>query len=395
MTPLININHLSKHFGAAAAVDDVSLRVYDGEFLALLGPSGCGKTTLLRMLGGFEQPDSGEVHIDGKDMRGLPPNKRPVNMVFQSYAIFPHLTARENIAYGLRVVRTPKAETGRRVDEALALVRMEAFAEQHPDKLSGGQRQRIALARALVKKPKVLLLDEPLSALDAKLRDLMRAELVNLQQTVGITFIIVTHDQDEALSMAGRIAVMRDGKICQTAAPQELYESPANKFVADFIGRMNILPAKKHSDDNYEIAGLGTYPIPPTNTTAAPNTTAAQNAAIHPAQSAKDSGMQNAAINTAQNATGGGGNNAAGAIVAAIRPEKIALRAAAAGECGTKGEVISISYRGGETLITLRTEKGATLTTTITNKSRTQSPPTTGNPQPISWSPKDMIVLAD
>ncbi|MGI9337165.1 MAG: ABC transporter ATP-binding protein [Gammaproteobacteria bacterium] len=383
-SPLIVVNRLSKHFGAAAAVDDVSLQVYDGEFLALLGPSGCGKTTLLRMLGGFEQPGEGEISIDGIDMRGLPPNKRPVNMVFQSYAIFPHLSARDNIAYGLRVVGTPKAETARRVDEALALVRMESFADKRPDNLSGGQRQRIALARALVKKPKVLLLDEPLSALDAKLRDLMRAELVNLQKTVGITFIIVTHDQDEALSVAGRIAVMKDGGIIQTAAPRTLYESPANKFVADFIGRMNIIPARQQQPATgqtppmYDIEGVGIFPI---GGNAAKNATVAairpEKLTLHPANAnAADANDANANDNAGGEDNTGDKNNAGG-------------------ECQVKATVGAISYRGGETLITLQTKQGATLTASSTNKTRTQTPPEAGQPLLIRWSPNDMIALAD
>ncbi|MGH6945695.1 MAG: ABC transporter ATP-binding protein, partial [Kiloniellales bacterium] len=242
--PIVSIRDLTKSFGSVAAVDNVSLEIRPNEFFALLGPSGCGKTTLLRMLAGFEMPSEGEVVIDGQDMTDVPPNKRPVNMVFQSYAVFPHMTVHDNVAYGLRVVGTPASEIDGRVREALAMVQLAEYGARKPDQLSGGQRQRVALARALVKRPKVLLLDEPLSALDAKLREAMQLELVRLQHSVGITFIIVTHDQNEALSMANRIAVMESGKVRQVAPPSELYEFPSSRFVADFIGKMNLFEGK-------------------------------------------------------------------------------------------------------------------------------------------------------
>ncbi len=211
--PIISIRNLTKRFGEKiVAVDDVSIDIAAGEFFALLGPSGCGKTTLLRMLAGFETPSQGEIFIDGAAMDGVPPNHRPVNMVFQSYAVFPHMSVRANVAYGLKVSGVPRAEIDGRVAEALALVHLEDYGGRMPDQLSGGQQQRVALARALVKKPRVLLLDEPLSALDAMLREAMRLELVRLQKSVGITFVIVTHDQDEALSMADRAAVMDFGR---------------------------------------------------------------------------------------------------------------------------------------------------------------------------------------
>ena len=238
---IINIRGVTKRFGAdVVAVDDVNLDIQEGEFFALLGPSGCGKTTLLRMMAGFEVPTDGEIVIDGDDMAGVPANKRPINMVFQSYAVFPHMSVQDNVAYGLKVTGVDRAEYEPRVAEALELVQLGGFGERMPDQLSGGQRQRVALARALVKRPRVLLLDEPLSALDAKLREAMQLELVRLQETVGITFVIVTHDQNEALSMADRIAVMESGRVSQLAPPAELYEHPANRFVADFIGKVNI-----------------------------------------------------------------------------------------------------------------------------------------------------------
>lgn len=238
--PIISFRHVCKRFGTMTAVDNVSLDIMPGEFFALLGPSGCGKTTLLRMLAGFEVPSEGQVLIDGQDMGATPPNKRPVNMVFQSYAVFPHMTVADNVGYGLRIDGVASEEAQRRVKEALDLVQLGHLGERKPDQLSGGQRQRVALARALVKKPKVLLLDEPLSALDAKLREAMRFELSQLQQKVGITFIMVTHDQDEALAIASRIAVMHKGAISQLGAPSDLYEFPASRFVADFIGSVNM-----------------------------------------------------------------------------------------------------------------------------------------------------------
>jgi spermidine/putrescine ABC transporter ATP-binding subunit len=238
--PIISFRDITKRWGSTVGVDNVSLDIEPGEFFALLGPSGCGKTTLLRMLAGLEVPSEGHVLIDGQDMGDIPPNKRAVNMVFQSYAVFPHMTVADNVAYGLKIDRVPQADRDKRVQEALDLVQLGHLAERMPDQLSGGQRQRVALARALVKKPKVLLLDEPLSALDAKLREAMRFELSQLQKKVGITFIMVTHDQDEALAIASRIAVMNKGSIAQLGTPSDLYEFPASRFVADFIGSVNM-----------------------------------------------------------------------------------------------------------------------------------------------------------
>jgi spermidine/putrescine transport system ATP-binding protein/putrescine transport system ATP-binding protein len=231
------------------AVDDVSLDILEGEFFVLLGPSGCGKTTLLRMLAGFEMPSDGQILIGGQDMAGVAPNRRPVNMVFQSYAVFPHMSVTDNVAYGLKIAGLEKSEIRHRVDEALDLVSLGGLGTRMPDQLSGGQRQRVALARGLVMRPKVLLLDEPLSALDAKLRAQMQFELAELQDNVGITFVTVTHDQDEALSMASRIAVMNKGDIAQLAEPSDLYEHPANRFVADFIGSVNIFEGKLTVDE--------------------------------------------------------------------------------------------------------------------------------------------------
>ncbi|MFO1238504.1 MAG: ABC transporter ATP-binding protein, partial [Alphaproteobacteria bacterium] len=237
----IHVDHVTKRFGSFRAVDDADFGIKQGEFFSLLGPSGCGKTTLLRMIAGFEFPTEGEIYIDGQPVTGVPANKRPTNMVFQSYAIFPHLNVYDNIAYGLRKLRLSKAELDKRVQDALAMIKLSGFEDRKSDQMSGGQRQRIALARALVNRPKVLLLDEPLGALDKKLREQMQFELRQLQKTVGITFIFVTHDQEEALSLSDRIAVMQKGQVLQIASPRELYESPNCREVADFIGTMNFL----------------------------------------------------------------------------------------------------------------------------------------------------------
>ena len=236
----IEFRGVTKRFGSFTAVDDQSLTIYEREFHALLGPSGCGKTTLLRMLAGFETPSEGSIWLDGRDLAGVPPHRRPVNMMFQSYALFPHMSVERNVAFGLRQDRLPRGEIAARVGEMLKLVKLEGFAGRRPDQLSGGQRQRVALARALAKRPKVLLLDEPLAALDKKLREETQFELIGLQETLGLTFIIVTHDQEEAMTVADRISVMKDGRIVQVAPPAEIYESPNSRYVAEFIGSINL-----------------------------------------------------------------------------------------------------------------------------------------------------------
>jgi spermidine/putrescine transport system ATP-binding protein len=243
MFPMVELRHVTKRFGDFTAVDGVNLEIRAGEFLTLLGPSGCGKTTLLRLIAGFEQPDNGSVLLDGKDVTHTPPYRRNVNQVFQSYALFPHLTVSENIAFGLRMQRSAPAVREARVAEMIALVSLEGFEGRRPHQLSGGQRQRVALARALAPRPSVLLLDEPLSALDAKLRHAMHLELKRLQRQLGTTFIFVTHDQDEALTMSDRIAIVNRGRVEQLGSADEIYHRPLTPFAADFVGQTNLLEA--------------------------------------------------------------------------------------------------------------------------------------------------------
>ena len=242
--PLIDIRNVTKRFGDFTAIDEVSLKIYPREFFAILGPSGCGKTTLMRMLGGFDAPTEGAIHLSGEDLAGTSPAQRPVNMMFQSYALFPHLTVADNIAFGLKREKMPKSDIRDRVDEMLGLVQLSDLAKRKPHQLSGGQRQRVALARALAKRPKLLLLDEPLGALDKKLREATQFELMGIQEQLGCTFVIVTHDQEEAMTVSSRIAVMDQGKIAQVAPPETIYEAPASRYVADFIGDVNILEGR-------------------------------------------------------------------------------------------------------------------------------------------------------
>ena len=242
--PYVRIEKLTKAFGDFKAVDEVSLNIYKGEIFCLLGASGCGKTTLLRMLGGFETPTSGRIFIDGEDMTGVPPYERPVNMMFQSYALFPHMTVEQNVAFGLKQDGIPKAEIRERVATMLDLVKLGEFGGRKPHQLSGGQRQRVALARSLVKRPKLLLLDEPLGALDKKLREHTQFELIGLQDRLGVTFVVVTHDQEEAMNLSDRIAIMDAGQVVQAGAPKDVYEHPVSAFVARFLGESNLLPGE-------------------------------------------------------------------------------------------------------------------------------------------------------
>lgn len=345
-TPIIEVHNVSKRFGKVTAVDNVSLEIKRGEFFVLLGPSGCGKTTLLRMIAGFEMPTEGRVLIDGQDMAHVPPNRRPVNMVFQSYAVFPHMSVADNVGYGLKIANVGRAERDERVQEALELVKLGGFADRMPDKMSGGQRQRVALARSLVMRPKVLLLDEPLSALDAKLRAQMQFELAELQDQVGITFVTVTHDQDEALSMASRIAVINKGEIAQLATPSDLYEYPTNRFVADFVGSVNVFEGKLTLDEPDEAAvdcpGVGKIYL-------------------------------NHGVNGPFSAD----------IWVALRPEKIYLHVPGKGEAMqaaardapeghnfARGQITGMSYLGDITLYDIRLEGGTTIRVSRPNLSR-------------------------
>ncbi len=264
--PLLEVQHVTRRFGAFEAVREVSFGVEVGEFFTLLGPSGCGKTTLLRMIAGFDLPDAGRILLDGRDLADTPPERRPIHTVFQNFALFPHLSVAENVAFPLRMARVPEDELKRRLGEALDMVHMAELADHYPHEISGGQKQRVALARGLVNRPRLLLLDEPLGALDLKLREEMQLELIRLQREVGITFIFVTHSQPEALALSHRIAVMRDGRIEQLDEPSKIYGFPTNRFVADFIGNCNLLEAEVRTADvgglTLAVAGLGEIRAP-------------------------------------------------------------------------------------------------------------------------------------
>ena len=246
----IRIDNVTKRFGSFVAVNNVSLRIFKGEIFCLLGGSGCGKTTLLRMLAGFERPSAGTIYIDGQDMAGIPPYERPVNMMFQSYAIFPHMTVAGNVAFGLEQERLPRDAIDARVAEILDIVKLGEYAKRKPHQLSGGQRQRVALARSLVKRPKLLLLDEPLGALDRKLREHTQFELLSIQERLGVTFVVVTHDQEEAMTLSSRVGVMNHGEIVQVGTPRQIYEFPATRFVADFIGSVNLFEGQLTEDEH-------------------------------------------------------------------------------------------------------------------------------------------------
>jgi len=358
--PIVSIRNVTKKFaGSVVAVDNVSFDIAPNEFFALLGPSGCGKTTLLRMISGLESMTSGQIMIGGEDMAHTPPNKRPTNMVFQSYAVFPHMTVEQNVAYGLKVTGVPADETRRRVGEALEMVKLSHLAARKPDQMSGGQRQRVALARALVKRPKVLLLDEPLSALDAKLREDMRLELTRLQETVGITFIIVTHDQDEALSMASRIAVMDKGAVQQIATPAELYEHPKSRFVADFIGKVNLIDAKvlgqKGKVLNCEAKGLGKIEV------------------------------------SSDKQVGSG-------VAIAVRPEKLKITTAEpmSSAIRLQGKVRDVAYYGDTSHILIEGKDGLDLSVNVQNDTRLGGAGVErGQKVWVHWAAEDSIVLTE
>ena len=359
--PLIEFSNVTKRYGAFTAIDQVDLKIYPREFFALLGPSGCGKTTLMRMLGGFETVTEGRITIDGVDMNGIPPNKRAVNMMFQSYALFPHLTVAGNLAFGLKRSKMPKSEIDGRVEEMLRLVQLQKFSHRKPHQLSGGQRQRVALARALAKAPKLLLLDEPLGALDKKLRQQTQFELMDIQEKTGTTFVIVTHDQEEAMTVASRIAVMDNGKLKQVDTPDRVYEAPNCVYVADFIGDVNIIEGQvtKAQGEMAELSwGQGKPPI---------------------------RGMAGAHLSQSKS----------GAF--AVRPEKVAIGTEAPMDRHNRvtGVVEDIAYLGNMSTYYVRIENGALIKSQVANDRRIANRSITyGDRVWLSWTDTAGIVLA-
>jgi putrescine transport system ATP-binding protein len=371
IAPYLRIENVTKRFGDFVAVNDVSLDVRRGEIFCLLGGSGSGKTTLLRMLAGFEIPTSGKIYIDGQDMCEIPPYDRPVNMMFQSYALFPHMTVEKNVAFGLEQERLGRQEIKRRVGEILEIVKMSSFLARKPHQLSGGQRQRVALARALVKRPKLLLLDEPLAALDRKLREHTQFELINIQEQLGVTFIVVTHDQEEAMTLSSRMGVMNHGQIVQVGTPTDIYEFPATRFVADFIGSVNMFEGKLIEDEpdfvriRCEDLGGVVY--------------------------------VNHGISSAPDAT----------VWVAVRPEKINISRqppapaggahqpeARAGENTVRGTVKEIAYMGDMSIYLVQAESGKTIRVTIPNVARhAQDRITWDETVYVSWQAESPVVL--
>lgn len=356
--PFLLINKLVKEFGDVRAVDDVSIAINKGEIFALLGSSGCGKSTLLRMLAGFESPTSGQILLDGKDLVGVPPYHRPINMMFQSYALFPHLTVWDNIAFGLRRDGMPKDEIAARVEKMLALVQLSSYGNRKPHQLSGGQQQRVALARSLAKRPQLLLLDEPLAALDKKLRERTQLELVNIIEQVGVTCVMVTHDQEEAMTMASRIAVMSEGVIRQTGGPSEIYETPNCRFVADFIGSVNMFEGKVVVDE--------------------------------PDHVVIDSPE-------CQHYVGHGITGTIGMPVSvAVRPEKISISQDAPEQTSNVvyGEIVELAYLGSYTVYHLKLGSGMLVKATVSNTVRHGAfHPKWGDKVYASWSDISMVVL--
>jgi putrescine transport system ATP-binding protein len=358
--PLVRFAAVSKRFAGVPAVNRLSLDIHQGEFFALLGPSGCGKTTLLRILAGFEAPDEGRVLLAGEDLAAVPPHRRPVNMMFQSYALFPHLTVAGNIAFGLRQDRLPKQAIAGRVEEMLALVKLGGLGARKPDQLSGGQRQRVALARSLAKRPKVLLLDEPMAALDKKLREETQFELMDLQARLGTAFVIVTHDQEEAMTVAHRIAVMDRGEIVQVATPAEIYEQPKSRWVAAFIGDVNLIEGGVVATD-------------------------AGGAVI------EDGGGRRYRVADAGSATVGA------RVAIALRPEKLRISAASAtadGENTVRGRVWDIGYLGDISIYRVRFVDGTEMKASLANVTRLVERPIGWDDEVVlSWAPSAAVLL--
>jgi putrescine transport system ATP-binding protein len=349
---LVRFEGVTKRFGAVTAVDALTLDINQGEFFALLGPSGCGKTTLLRMLAGFEIPSAGSILLGGEDIVAVPPHRRPVNMMFQNYALFPHLTVEGNIAFGLRQDRAGKMEIAERVSEMLALVRLQGFEKRRVDQLSGGQRQRVALARSLIKRPRVLLLDEPLAALDKKLRAETQFELMELQRKLGTTFVIVTHDQEEAMVVADRIAVMDQGRLMQVAEPSEIYERPNSRWVADFIGEVTLIEGRTSGDGLVQTA-LGPLRIAP-------------------------------------------GGKTVGTVWLALRPEKLRLgvERPAGAVNAVAGTVLEIGYRGDVSIYKVKLADRSLMKVTLANTGASNRPDFTIDDQVwLSWPPDTGVVL--
>ncbi len=363
--PLLRIDAVVKKFGGFRAVDRLSLDIRAGEFFALLGPSGCGKTTLLRMLAGFETPDEGRILLGGKDIAQVLPHQRPVNMMFQNYALFPHLTVRDNIAFGLKRAGMPRSAIDARVAEMVALVKLEGLAQRKPDQLSGGQKQRVALARSLARRPKVLLLDEPLAALDKKLRESTQAELMELQRRLGMTFIIVTHDQEEAMTVASRIGVMDAGRLEQVATPRELYEAPASRWIAEFVGDVNLFEGQIESREAGRLA---------VSTLVAGTIMVAE-----PRQPITKT-----------------------VVAVAIRPEKVKLsRRAPVSDEGNahsinrlEGIVTGVSYLGGITTYKVKLDSGAVVRSSMANTARIDLDVYNASQRVVAWfTPDDCVVL--